>query len=898
MRWRAQLRLPFRFDEPPHGPVAAGETDTDVEQNAVKQLACLICLIALIAVAPPGLMGAGAAAKDAARDTVQQTPSLPGPKKETPAQAQGGTKGPQAPGRNSSASPETSEERMPAGPALDKLSTSLKQIESSLGSHDLTEAELQELRQQVGPISGEVAGVIDRLTPALAAIKARLDELGPSPEPDTEAPPESPEVTAERARQQKLYNDIGERLKRARLLAVEADQTGQRITARQRALFARSLFARAMSIANPALWASVWDELPGDAAAVESIFGDWVEGIDNRLQGHQRLVFWGGLALIIFLYVLISLLARRVLARNPSVAEPTRLLKVLGAWWVALVVALPAVAMVFAVGLLLQAFDHTNAKLEPFIQASGGAVIRIALAAGIARGLFAPTRPNWRLPKLSDPLAAGLVRAAVGLACVVSAIRLLMALSDIIGTSLPVAVAMRELAVIIGAAILGFQLWHFGASASADESRGPETEGQKGRFEALRIAAWLVIFAAAAAILAGYAAFGSFLIDQIFWDGLVGWLLFMSIVLADEAIGAGFSPATRFGRRLAASTGIRRNSLELTGILVSGIIRLALFILALALVVAPWGLQSTEVLSDFSAALFGFKVDGVTISLSSVFIAIGIFALTFAAVHGVVQWLDVKLFPKTSLDLGLRNSIRTSLGYLGFVIAALLALSYLGVSFEKLAIVAGALSVGIGFGLQSIVNNFVSGLILLWERAIRAGDWIVVGSDQGYVRRINVRSTEIETFDRSQVIIPNSNLMTGVVVNLVRNDRTGRIIIPITVAGAADPQRVREVLTAIAKSHELVLKIPPPQVLFTGMSASSLNFELRAFVTDVETMIRVKSDLHFEIFKRFKEEKFFEIPGPDTTKVEIVGAESLGRLLKLGSEIPALDQLKRDAAAR
>lgn len=157
-------------------------------------------------------------------------------------------------------------------------------------------------------------------------------------------------------------------------------------------------------------------------------------------------------------------------------------------------------------------------------------------------------------------------------------------------------------------------------------------------------------------------------------------------------------------------------------------------------------------------------------------------------------------------------------------------------------------------------------------------DWIVVGGDQGYVRRINVRSTEIETFDRSQVIIPNSNLVTGVVTNLVRNDRTGRIIIPLTVSGSANPEKVREVLIAIAKSHELVLNIPAPQVLFTGMSASALNFELRVFLSDVETIFRVKSDLHFEIFRRFKGEKFFDTPGPDATKVEIVGFENLGRL--------------------
>ena len=110
---------------------------------------------------------------------------------------------------------------------------------------------------------------------------------------------------------------------------------------------------------------------------------------------------------------------------------------------------------------------------------------------------------------------------------------------------------------------------------------------------------------------------------------------------------------------------------------------------------------------------------------------------------------------------------------------ASIAFTYLGLSLERLTIVAGALSVGIGFGLQSIVNNFISGLILLWERPIRVGDLVVVGDGEGYVRRINVRSTEIQTFDRSTLIVPNSNLISGIVRNRVRNDRVGRVLVSV-----------------------------------------------------------------------------------------------------------------------
>ncbi|HEX3496689.1 MAG TPA: DUF3772 domain-containing protein [Methylocella sp.] len=854
----------------------------------LKNLARLIGLVALLAIAP-------------ARG---EAPAKQGPaQKQPPAQGQAPAQGqPPANGQTSQpASPAAPPRPVPPpeqaliGPSLDKLSASLKQIEASLERHDLTDADLQDLRQRIDPVSAAVSDALDRLTPRLDGIKARLDQLGPKP--DDAAPPESPAVTAERADQQKLYNDTDELLKRARLLAVQADQTGAKITAQRRALFKRSLFARAASISNPALWADVWREAPGDIAGVKAVFSEWIGGVNSRLGGQRLPVFWGSLALILLLYWPLSWLALRVLARSATVPEPSHFLKILGAWRITLVIAVPAAALITIIGLVFQYFDLTNARLQPFMQASGEAVVRIAAAAGIARGLFAPTRPNWRLPKLNDRAAEGIVRSAISLACIVSVIRLFEVLNDIVGASLPVAVTMRGLVAMIGAIMLGVELWRFGGIVDTDDNLGPQV-ARESWLDFLHVASWVVTFAISVSVLIGYAAFGSFLLDQFFWVCVIACVLFMLIVLVEEAISAGLAPTTRLGHRLITSIGFNRNSLELTGVLFAGLIRLVLFVVAAGLVLVPWGLQRSDVPIDFGAAFFGFKVGDVTISPFSIFIAVGLFVLVLGVFHAVLRWVDSKLFPHLNFDLGLRNSIRTSLGYFNFLVAAGLALGYLGLNFEKLALVAGALSVGIGFGLQSIVNNFVSGLILLWERAVRVGDWIVVGGDQGFVRRINVRATEIETFDRAQVIIPNSSLVTGVVTNLVRNDRTGRIVIALTIPGSADPDKVREVLWAVAKANQLVLAMPPPQVLFTGMSASALNFELRAYVGDVETMFRVKSDLHFAIFKRFKEEKFFDTPGGDPTKMEIAGFENRGKFPTPGSEVSASEQPKRGAAAR
>jgi potassium-dependent mechanosensitive channel len=228
------------------------------------------------------------------------------------------------------------------------------------------------------------------------------------------------------------------------------------------------------------------------------------------------LAFWGAAGFIVLVYFPLSRLARRVLARNGAVADPGRFLKILGAWWIALVIAIPAAAIVLLIGILLQYLDLTNDRLLPFMWVCGEAAVRTTAAAGIARGLFAPTRPNWRLPRLNDRVAAGIVRVAVSLALVVSAARLFAALSDIAGASLPAAVLMRGLAALAGAIVIAVELLRFGDEVDAEDCLGPKVGTQGDWFDLLRAASWAVASVIFVSVIFGYEAFGSFLVDQFF----------------------------------------------------------------------------------------------------------------------------------------------------------------------------------------------------------------------------------------------------------------------------------------------------------------------------------------------------------------------------------------------
>lgn len=315
---------------------------------------------------------------------------------------------------------------------------------------------------------------------------------------------------------------------------------------------------------------------------------------------------------------------------------------------------------------------------------------------------------------------------------------------------------------------------------------------------------------------------------------------------------------TGWQRRLRSRLGVPpgRAIGELRWMLVA--LHLVLWPLVVWGVLHVWGLHETG--RDLTVTLFsgGIQLDGFRIVPGKLLLGL----IYFLVLLTFTRWLKNKIehdwLPSAGVEPSTRESVATLFGYFTFALAVVVGLSSAGFDFTRLAIVAGALSVGIGFGLQNVVNNFVSGLIILFERPVRTGDYIFVGQTQGFVRRIRIRSTEIETWDRETIIVPNSDLLSNHLKNLNLRDEYGRVIIPVGVAYGSDTALVKRTLAEVAGSHRLVIKdgevygLNGPGVYFVNFGASSLDFELRAYVKEVDKRLSIASDLRFAIDDAFR----------------------------------------------
>ncbi len=385
-----------------------------------------------------------------------------------------------------------------------------------------------------------------------------------------------------------------------------------------------------------------------------------------------------------------------------------------------------------------------------------------------------------------------------------------------------------------------------------------------GRFRIVRVAAFLAVATSLVAELIGYHNFASYLLRGVILTSLGAyglWFLLWQAETFTEWLDASELPTAGVLRTVLGVPGdSRRPGLGLYRL----IIDTALWIGFLMVIVDVWDTSGTMLNELYVQATEGIAVGNITIVPADIIMAVLIFAAIIVITGWAKGWIDRRWLKHITRDRGSRDAVTTVVGYLGFIIAVIVALSIAGINVTGITVVAGALSVGIGFGMQSIANNFVSGIILLFERPIKAGDFVTVGDVEGFVKRISIRSTEIETLDNQDMLVPNSELVSGRVTNWVLHNPYGRLRLKVGVAYGSDIHKVKEILEAVAHEHPEVItdgRATGPKALFMEFGDSALEFELRVRILRIPRRFDVTSELNFAIDKQFREAGI-QIPFP------------------------------------
>ncbi len=738
--------------------------------------------------------------------------------------------------------------------AVQELSAKVDALEKQIEQSREDDDKLVEIRLQLEELSHQALQSALAFRPRLTEISKRLEQLGPAP---TEGQPVEPDiVSSERQALASEKAEINAVTASAEALSVRIGNLINEVATTRSELF-RNLLTKRYALTD-----AFSNKVLSDArAGVSSFYKAISSWLGFALKYKAQPMLAATMMALVAAFVLMFG-GRRVFGRliDPGrVENPSYLSRLSRTFWSTLLPTMALGVFFTATFFFYDYYGVLRGDIGTFLAAAMTVIGLVFCVNRLTNAALSPAQPQWRLIPVEPEAARWLVRLTTAMAIVIGVSSFLAIANSQMGSLLSLTVARSFLAAVI----VGILLILMGMVKPFRTK-----EGEWRRWPVwLRTSAYgLGVFIIGAALL-GYIRLATFMSLQVVVTGTILVTAYIGLLSA-RAIGAegGFGSSS-VGRWLAENSSLEDTTLDQLGLVASIALNVLIVLIFLPLILLMWGFQPGDIQAWSYKLATGLSIGSVTISFTGILTGIVVFIIGYFLTRWFQGWLDGSVMARGKVDAGVRNSIRLAVGYAGVAIAALVGVSAAGIDLSNLALVAGALSLGIGFGLQNVVSNFVSGLILLAERPFKVGDWIVAGDVTGTVKKISVRATEIETFQRQSVILPNSNLINGAVGNWTHRNKLGRVEIRVGVAYGSDVKRVHEVLLDIARGHPLVLKNPEPFVQFANFGPAALEFEIRVFLADILNGGTVQNDIRFAVVEAFDREGI-EIPSTPRTVAE------------------------------
>ena len=725
---------------------------------------------------------------------------------------------------------------------LQRWEASLAEIEKTLADNpELPKDRYSQILGTTAALVGDARALRSAEQQVAQPIRSQLTSLGAPPAEGQAA--EDPDVVATRNRLSEDLSRSQGRITRADLAITRAQAIENEIGRREQATAQAKLASRGPTPLLPSTWHTALSDHNVIYKQLRLSAMDWWRNL--QIAEMSTLTIAVALLILLVAGVLAFPLRRWVLLRwGPRpVQEPpsyTRRIIATAAEAVARVL-LPALAVLTLRGLFMVTLPPDTSNAFPvFVTLSARNLIFFFILSGLAVSCLSPKMPAWRLVPVSAEAAVKLGRRVViGATCL-----LILALVSV-GVTNPATIQRSEAfasILTLAASLIATVIFLPGLHAKHWVS---ETHFRSRLSWIVRTIAALTIVASLCAAILGYASLARDLLSSLLASSiLIGAALLLREIIG-EGIRAFMTPGRRLYDMLSRNTGLSPESGRRMGFWLRLTADLILWPPVIYAALLACGLSPT-LLNSWTVRFFTeIRLGDLSFSLVDTGAAALTVVIGFLLVGVMKRWVRERVMPNTQLDLGMQNSIATGLGYCGGIVVLMFGIMVLGIDFSNIALVAGALSVGIGFGLRTVVENFVAGLLLLIERPIKTGDWIMVGTTEGIVKSISVRSTEIETFDRSSVIMPNSVLIASPVTNWTHKNRIARVVVKLSVTLGADARLVERILLEAATHAEHVMKHPAPSVVLRTITQEKMDFELRCFISDTDYYLPTLSAVNF-----------------------------------------------------
>lgn len=749
---------------------------------------------------------------------------------------------------------------------FDSLSQQLNSIEENMKSGNFTLQSIETDLNFLYQVSGDLNSFKQTNEQEAKFVQKQLDALGEPPSDGTE---ELEVIAQKRTEFKNELAILKSRIAEAQILQVKIDELNILIiNSRNQKLLGNLVNKQAVLIEPQNFLAGIkafisfaWD------IAISPIL--WYKTLDNSSKTYVLTY------LLPFIFILIGtfwagLILRRLIMKNwgyrKDIENPRYGQKISAAVFVAIAYGvIPSLIigglLIWLIGMQIFTIGLFGVVINSFLYY----LLYVILARAVARVTFAPYNEKWRLINVDTPKAVSLVHALYLSIILIGLISLLEHIAvtaqypqNLINFLIAASCAVKAFVIILLVAKIFQENDDKPDDApeeenTADDDENADDDTMSTHFKIIFITSFVCIVTFGISLF-GYPELSEFILNRYIASAvLLGiFIIFHKLVseLVRRILLMGFWVKNfRMRRKLLTKVNFGL-SLILTPLI-------ALFFLFILLNL--WGMSGDLILHMVKKLLFGFNVGGVRISLIAIVLGIVVFFGSLALVKIVKNNLTNNVFSKLDIDDGIKHSLSSGVSFVGFIIATLLAIIVMGGNLTSLAVIAGALSVGIGFGLQNIINNFVSGIIILFERPFKVGDWVIFNGEEGQIKQINIRSTELETFKKTSVIIPNATLISSSLTNLTHGNNWTRQSVTVGVAYGSDVNRVTEILLECARNNKKILKVPAPYVLFQNFGSSSLDFELRCYSSNIWAGWVIPSELRYEINKRFIEEGI-EIP--------------------------------------